>query len=461
MEYISTRNKKKVFSFQDVLLKGLAPDGGLFIPKEIPSYTYQELINFKNLSYNELATKIILNFCGDEFNQREIQEIVNNSYKDFRKKNVVEIKKLENLNLLELFHGPTLAFKDIAMQVIGNMYEKILKKKNSNINIVVATSGDTGAAAINAIKNRSNMKIFVLHPENKITEVQRKFMTTVNSKNVFNIAVASNFDQCQNFVKLMFADKKFSSSINMSGVNSINWARIIVQIIYYFYAYFKVSRNGEKINFSVPTGNFGDIYAGYIAKKMGLPIDKLVIATNSNDILKRVIKSGIYKPLKVEHTVSPSMDIQVASNFERLIFDASLYDADQTLKLMNNLDNHGKFILEKKILTKINESFVSGSLTEEETKAVIKKTYKSYRVLIDPHTAVAVGVANKFNFKRDTVVLATAHPAKFSDVVLNATNKKPELPENLKDILVKKEKFDKLPNELKKIKNYIFDKVHK
>jgi len=239
---------------------------------------------------------------------------------------------LGKINLLELFHGPTLAFKDIAMQVIGNMYEKILEKNNLKVNIVVATSGDTGAAAISAIKDRKNMKIFVLHPDNKISEVQRKFMTTVNSDNVFNIALASNFDECQKFVKSMFADKDFSKSINMSGVNSINWSRIVVQIVYYFFSYFKVVNEDKKINFSVPTGNFGDIYAGYIAKKMGLPISKLIIATNNNDILKRAINSGIYKPLKVEHTVSPSMDIQIASNFERLVFDACSCNSNKTLK---------------------------------------------------------------------------------------------------------------------------------
>ena len=459
MEYISTRNKEKVFSFQDVFLKGLAPDGGLFVPKKIPSLTNQELINYKSFSYNKLALNIILKFCRDEFDEKDVKEIINNAYKGFRTKDVVEIKKLGNLNLLELFHGPTLAFKDIAMQVIGNMYEKILKKNNSKINIVVATSGDTGAAAISAIKNRNNMKIFVLHPENKVTEVQRKFMTTVNSNNVFNIAVASNFDDCQNFVKLMFADKNFSSSINMSGVNSINWARIMSQIINYFYAYFKVSLNGEKINFSVPTGNFGDIYAGYVAKKMGLPIDKLIIATNNNDILKRVIKSGIYKPLKVQHTVSPSMDIQVASNFERLLFDATLHNSDKVLRLMDNLTERGEFELDKDILSKIKESFCSESLTENETRKVIKETYENHKILIDPHTAVAIGAANKLRFKNKIVVLSTAHPAKFSDVVLNETKIKSELPKNLKNILVEKENFIKLPNELKKIKSYIFDRA--
>ena len=459
MEYISTRNAQKIFSFKDVFLKGLAPDGGLFVPKKIPLYTSQELEKLRNLSYNELAAKIILKFCSDEFSEAEINDLVKNSYKNFRVNNVVMIKKLGKVNLLELFHGPTLAFKDIAMQVIGSMYEKILKKNNLKINVVVATSGDTGAAAINAIRDKKNMKIFVLHPDNKISEVQRKFMTTVNSDNVFNIALASNFDECQKFVKSMFADKNFSRSINMSGVNSINWSRIIVQIVYYFFSYFKVVNETEKINFSVPTGNFGDIYAGYIAKKMGLPINKLIIATNSNDILKRVVNTGIYKPLKVEHTVSPSMDIQVASNFERLIFDVYSCDSNKTLKLMNDLNEKGEFKIEKDELRKIRDNFCSESLSEKETKSVINETYKNQGMLIDPHTAVAIGAVNKISLEGNTVILATAHPSKFSDVVMKETNIKPELPEDLKNILVEKEKYEKLPKDLKKIQNYILEKI--
>jgi len=373
MQYISTRNTTKTFSFKDVFLNGLAADGGLYVPKQIPSYSIQDLEKLKNLSYRELAVKIILDFCADEFSESEIKDLVKKSYKDFRVKDVVSIRKIGKINLLELFHGPTLAFKDIAMQAIGNMYENILQKNKLKVNLVVATSGDTGAAAISAIKDRKNIKIFVLHPENKISEIQRKFMTTVNSNNVFNIALASNFDECQKFVKSMFSDKDFSSSISMSGVNSINWSRIVVQIVYYFFSYFKVAKEGEKINFSVPTGNFGDIYAGYIAKKMGLPINKLIIATNSNDILKRVVNTGTYKHLKVEHTISPSMDIQVASNFERLIFDISSCNANRTLKLMNDLNERGEFKIEKKELKKIKDSFFSDSLSEEETKSIIRE----------------------------------------------------------------------------------------
>jgi len=459
MQYISTRNTKKTFSFKDVFLNGLASDGGLYVPRQIPLYSKQDLKNLRSFSYEELAVKIIMDFCSTEFSKSEIKNLIRKAYKGFRVQNVVKISKLGNINLLELFHGPTLAFKDIAMQAIGNMYESILKKNKLKINIVVATSGDTGAAAIDAIKGKKNMKIFVIHPENRISEVQRKFMTTVDAPNVFNIALAGNFDDCQKFVKSMFVDNQFRNSINMSGVNSINWSRIIFQIVYYFFCYFKIATADEKINFSVPTGNFGDIYAGYIAKKMGLTIDKLIIATNRNDILKRVINTGCYKPLEVKQTVSPSMDIQVASNFERLIFDVHSCSSKKTLKLMNDLSKHGEFKIEKKELKKIKDNFVSESLSEEETKKIISEIYKNYGMLIDPHTAVGIGVMKKIPLKGKTAVLATAHPSKFSEVVREATNIKPEVPENLKNIFIAKENYDKLPKDFKKIKNYILERI--
>ena len=459
MEYISTRNAEKTFLFKDVFLKGLAPDGGLFVPKKIPSLESGELKKFKNLSYSELATKIIFKYCSDEFNEKELKNLIESSYKNFRVKDVVTIKKVGKINLLELFHGPTLAFKDIAMQVIGNMYEKILKKNNMNVNVVVATSGDTGAAAISAIKNRKNMKIFVLHPNKKISEIQRKFMTTVSSKNVFNIALHGNFDECQNFVKLMFADKEFSTSINMTAVNSINWSRIIVQVVYYFFSYLQIAKENEKINFSVPTGNFGDIYAGYIAKEMGLPINKLIIASNSNDILTRVFNTGIYKPLKAKQTISPSMDIQIASNFERLIFDIHSKDSKETLKLMKNLKENGEFKIKKENLNKIHQNFCSESLSDEETKLVINNFYKKEKILVDPHTAVGIGVANKISLNESIVVLGTAHPAKFSNVVMKETGKKAELPDKLKKILDQKEEYIELPKDLEKIKKYILDNI--
>ena len=358
MQYISTRNTKQTFTFKDVFLNGLAADGGLYIPEKIPSYSLKELESLKELSYEQLAVKIIFNFCSDEFNEIEIKDLVNKSYKEFRVKNVVNIKRLENIILLELFHGPTLAFKDIAMQVIGNMYEKILSDNKKVINIVVATSGDTGAAAISALKGRKNINIFVLHPHKKISTVQRKLMTTFEENNVYNLAIEGNFDDCQKLVKSMFIDRSFNNEINMSGVNSINWARIIVQIVYYFFSYFKINNGSQKINFSVPTGNFGDVFAGYMAKKMGLPINKLIVATNKNDILKRVINTGVYKPKEVFQTISPSMDIQVASNFERLIFYISSNNDQATLNKMEELRKNNEFKLSREQLNLLKMSFL-------------------------------------------------------------------------------------------------------
>ena len=459
MDYISTRNKSKIFSFKEIFLKGLAPDGGLFIPKKIPLYSLKDLEKLRNLSYKELASKIIFKFCSKEFKENEIKNLINKSYKNFRTIDVVKLKKIGDLNLLELFHGPTLAFKDIAMQVIGNMYEKILEKEKTKINIVVATSGDTGAAAISAIKNRKNMKVFVLHPKNKISDIQRKFMTTENSVNVFNLALNGNFDDCQKLVKSMFADSKFRNSINMSGVNSINWSRIVFQIVYYFFAYFQIAKKNEKINFSVPTGNFGDVYAGYIAKKMGLPINKLLIATNKNDILKRVIDTGIYKPQKVKQTISPSMDIQVASNFERLIFDICSKNSTKTIKFMKDLKEKGKIKFQKKEHKKLKENFLSESVDDNETKLIISKIYKQNKKLIDPHTAVGIGAVKKSDLSGNTIILATAHPFKFSNIVLKETGSKPTISGNLKDIILRKEKFDQLNKNIEDVKKYILERI--
>ena len=459
MQYISTRNTKQTFTFKDVFLNGLAVDGGLYIPEKIPSYSLKELESLKELSYEQLAVKIIFNFCSDEFNEIEIEDLVNKSYKEFRVKNVVNIKRLENIILLELFHGPTLAFKDIAMQVIGNMYEKILSDNKKVINIVVATSGDTGAAAISALKGRKNINIFVLHPHKKISKVQRKLMTTFEENNVYNLAIEGNFDDCQKLVKSMFIDRSFNNEINMSGVNSINWARITAQIVYYFFSYFKINNGSQKINFSVPTGNFGDVFAGYMAKKMGLPINKLIVATNKNDILKRVINTGVYKPKEVFQTISPSMDIQVASNFERLIFYINSNDDQATLKKMEELRKNNEFKLSREQLSLLKKDFISESLSEEETKSIIKKIYKNYNIFIDPHTAVGLGVLDKLANDEINIILSTAHPGKFPEVIKEVTGKYPELPDKAKKVIEEKEKFDILPNDLNTIKKFIKEKA--
>jgi len=458
MQYISTRNTKQTFTFKDVFLNGLAADGGLYIPEKIPSYSLKELESLKELSYEQLAVKIIFNFCSDEFNEIEIEDLVNKSYKEFRVKNVVNIKRLENIILLELFHGPTLAFKDIAMQVIGNMYEKILSDNKKVINIVVATSGDTGAAAISALRGRKNINIFVLHPHKKISKVQRKLMTTFEENNVYNLAIEGNFDDCQKLVKSMFIDRSFNNEIHMSGVNSINWARIIAQTVYYFYCYLKLDKK-KSINFSVPTGNFGDVYAGYLSKKMGLPIGKLIVATNQNDILHRAISSGKYIANQVQHTISPSMDIQVASNFERLIYDINDCNADKTNKIMQGIKNEREYLIEEKELRKIKEDFISESISEQELLYCIKKTYENHKIIIDPHTAVGLGALEKINLTDKSIVLSTAHPCKFPEAINKAINIKSELPNNFNYILNEKEKFDVIKNNTEEVKKYILNKL--
>ena len=455
MEYISTRGDNKKFSFSEVFLKGLADDGGLFIPLNIKKFDESKMNSLKKLNYVDLATEIIYLYTGDFLSKKELNEIVKKSYSNFREEDVVKIVELNQLKILELFHGPTLAFKDIAMQLIGNMYEHLLKSNNETINIVVATSGDTGAAAIDAIKGKSNLNIFVLHPNNRISSVQRKIMTTVEEKNVFNIAIDGNFDDCQNIVKQMFSDLEFSKSINMSGVNSINWARIIAQAVYYFYTHFKLGK--DNISFSVPTGNFGDVFAGYLAKKMGLPIDKLIVATNENDILHRAITKGEYISKEVRETLSPSMDIQLASNFERLIYYVNNSSSEKTAEIMKKIKQNS-YQIEKKDLDIIQKDFLSESCNEKETLEIIKKNYKENDMVLDPHTAIGVGAAQKLSLN-DCVVLSTAHPCKFPDATNNAINKHEKLPEELQHVLNKNENFQILENNTDEVKKFIKSKI--
>jgi len=459
MKYISTRNGSKEFNFTEVFIKGLADDGGLFIPKTIPAISEQDLLRLSKLNYKDLAKEIIFLFCDETIRKDELSNIVEKSYSKFNEKNVVKITDIGENKILELYHGPTLAFKDIAMQFIGHLYDHYLKNLKKKINVVVATSGDTGSAAIDAIKSKDKMNIFVLHPNNKVSSVQRKLMTTVEDKNVFNIAIDGNFDDCQNLVKSMFADNKFSNSINMSGVNSINWVRIVAQTVYYFFSYFQACQINEKINFSVPTGNFGDVYAGYLSKKMGLPIDKLIVATNQNDILHRAISNGQYKAHSVVETLSPSMDIQVASNFERLIYDINDQNTDKTSKIMQSIKNEKKYLIEEKELKKIRKDFVSETISEQELLSCIKKVYENYKIIIDPHTAVGLGALKKINLAGKSVVLSTAHPCKFPEAIKKAINIKSELPDNLNYILSKKENFIVMNNDIEEVKKYILNKL--
>ena len=457
MKYFSTRNKSLEFSFKDIFLRGLAPDGGLFLPSEIKQYSQSELINLSKLSYVDLATEIILNFCKDDINKVQLKILIEKADSNFKSKEVVELKKVGNHNLLELYHGPTLAFKDIAMQVIGNMYDYLKVSKDKVVNIVVATSGATGSAAISALNDRKNINVFVLHPHNKISNIQRKIMTTIGSKNIFNIAIEGSFDDCQRIVKDMFNDNEFREKINMSGVNSINWARIICQIVYYFYAAFKVGK--ENISFSVPTGNFGDVYAGYMAKKMGLPIHKLIVATNENNILQRAINTGEYKPEEVKPSLSPSMDIQVSSNFERLLFDILNGDDKKVVLLMNDLKTKGFFKLDQELVKIIKKDFCAEKINDEETLTIIKNLNKDSKFIIDPHTATAFGAVKNISDISETIILGTAHPYKFLETVKKATGIEIKAPLQLSNLVDKDERFDILENNILKIKNYILKKT--
>ena len=459
MKYISTRNGLKEFNFTEVFIKGLADDGGLFIPKTNPELSEEELLRLSKLNYKDLAKEIIFLFCKETISKDELSNIVEKSYSKFNEKDVVKLTNIGENKILELYHGPTLAFKDIAMQFIGHLYDHHLKNIEKKINIVVATSGDTGSAAIDAIKGKDKMNIFVLHPNNKVSSVQRKLMTTVRDKNVFNIAIEGNFDDCQNLVKSMFADHQFSNSINMSAVNSINWARIVAQTVYYFFSYFQVCQLKEKINFSVPTGNFGDVYAGYLSKKIGLPIGKLIVATNQNDILHRAISKGQYKVDSVVETLSPSMDIQVASNFERLIYNINDHDTDKTNKIMQSIKDEKKYLIEEKELKKIKKDFVSETISEQELLSCIKKVYENHKIIIDPHTAVGLGALEKINLAGKNIVLSTAHPCKFPEAIKKAINIKSELPDNLNYILNKKENFVVMNNNIEEVKKYILNKL--
>ena len=457
MEYISTRNKNLQFGFKEIFLQGLAPDGGLFISKNIKKYSNNELNKMAKLNYIDLAKEIVSNFCEKDLHGKELEDIIKKSYSNFSVKNVVNIKKIGKFSLVELFHGPTLAFKDIAMQPIGNIYDEFNKSNNKKINVIVATSGDTGSAAISALNGKANLNVFVLHPDKKISNIQRKLMTTVESKNVFNIALKGNFDDCQKIVKDMFIDQEFRKKINMSGVNSINWARIIFQIVYYFFVGLKFLN--KPINFSVPTGNFGDVYSGYVSKKMGLPIKKLIVATNENDILSRVINSGHYKPTKTKPSISPSMDIQVASNFERLLYDVVGQDDNKVKLLMDKLKNEGSYSLNKEELNKIKSDFCSSTVSDELTKQTLKNVYEQHQLLIDPHTATAFKAAELNSSDEEMLILSTAHPCKFSETVHQATGVEPKIPENIKNILNQKESYITLDNNLGVIKNYILERI--
>jgi threonine synthase len=458
VRYISTRGRAPELGFDDVLLAGLATDGGLYVPATWPTFSQDEWTALAALDYPSLAARIIAPFVKGSVIESQIGEITKAAYATFTHKAVAPLVQLDtNLWSLELFHGPTLAFKDYALQLVGLLFDHVLKARKSRITVVGATSGDTGSAAIEACKDRDAVDIFIMHPAGRVSEVQRHQMTTVLSKNVFNIAVQGDFDDCQNLVKDMFADAKMRGDLNLSAVNSINWARIMAQVVYYAWAALRLGAPKKEIAFAVPTGNFGNVFAGYVAKKMGLPIAKFAVGSNKNDILTRYFETGSMTSNGVVPTLSPSMDIQISSNFERLLFDAYDNDGAAVTSLMDRFKQSGEYAVDAKVHARILQMFGGTRLDDNGIKAVIKETYAKTGYTLDPHSAIGVAAAQSAKLPAQTpiVAMATAHPAKFPDAVESAMGTRPALPAHLSDLLSREERFTTLPKDLDQIKAYV------
>lgn len=463
MKFISTRGQAPALSFEDVVLTGLASDGGLYLPEAIPQFSAADIEAMRGLPYNELAFKIMAPFVDGEVSDVDLKDIIDRSYATFRHDAIAPLVQTgHNEFILELFQGPTLAFKDFALQFLGNLLDFILEKRQQKVVIMGATSGDTGSAAIEGCRHCKHVDIFILHPNKRVSEVQRRQMTTVIEDNVHNIALEGNFDDCQNMVKASFADQSFlPEGRQLVAVNSINWARIMAQIVYYFYAGVAVGSPARKVSFSVPTGNFGDIFAGYLASRMGLPIDQLVIATNQNDILHRCISSNDHSPQPLEHSLSPSMDIMVSSNFERMLFDLHGRDGRVIAKLME-ASKSGTMTLSDDALVQARALFSSYRLNDDEVLEVIAQVYNSTEYLLDPHTAIGVQAARKT--RRNTAVpmicLATAHPAKFPEAIQKAGCSDPALPHHMSDLFDRKEHYQVLDNDMALVHSFISKNIH-
>ena len=458
MKYISTRGGGEPQTFEQVLLTGLAPDGGLYVPTELPHIDVKQLADWKNLSYVDLAVEVVAPFVGDALPRSELERIIAESYAEFDHAEIAPVTELgDNEYLLELYHGPTLAFKDFALQVLGRLLDHVLKKNDQRVVILGATSGDTGSAALEGCRHSDHVDIFILHPHQRVSEVQRRQMTTVTGDNVFNLAVEGNFDDCQRIVKAAFADQSFlPADRQLVAVNSINWARILMQIVYYFSAALKLGAPDKAVSFSVPTGNFGDIYAGYLAKHMGLPIDQLVVATNENDILHRFISNNDYSATQLNKTYSPSMDILVSSNFERYLFDVFGRDAEQLTDFMRRFGKEELSVSEEQ-WRQVQAMFGSASVNDDKTCEVIAEVKQATGKLLDPHTAVGVESARIVRRSQDVpmVNLATAHPAKFGDAITAAGLDLPELPANLADLFERDERYAVVANDLAQVTSYI------
>lgn len=466
MRYLSTRGAARPLQFEDVLIEGLARDGGLYVPETWPPLSADQIAGFAGRPYVAVAEAAIAPFAGGVAPEA-LRQVLADAYATFRTPEVAPLTSLEalapNLHLLELWHGPTLAFKDVAMQVLGGLFDHVLAKRGERVTIVGATSGDTGSAAIEAFRGRKNADIFILHPHGRTSEVQRRQMTTVDAPNVFNVAVEGTFDDCQNLLKAMFNDTAFRDGVNMSGVNSINWARLMPQIVYYLTAAVRLGGPDRPVAFSVPTGNFGDIYAGYAASKMGLPVERLVIASNQNDILTRVMRTGEHTLGPVAQTLAPSMDIQISSNFERLLFDMLGRDGAAVAGLMDELHATQRFAVPPDALASASALFGAERVDETQTLDTMRAVHAATGMLMDPHTAIGVAAARSDRAANpsDTpmVVLGTAHPAKFPDAVEKATGVRPPLPEHLADLYDRDEHYDVLPNDLAAVQAYVRSRI--
>lgn len=457
MRYVSTRGASPALGFEEVLLAGPAGDGGLYVPEAWPQISASELSGWRDLGYADLAARVMAPFVAGAITQDEFAKIVRDTYAGFRNKDVAPLRELApNLYLLELFYGPTLAFKDYALQLVGRLFDLFLKKRGRHVTVIGATSGDTGSAAIEACKGRDSIDIFILHPKGRVSDVQRRQMTTVTAANVHNIAVSGTFDDCQDLVKAMFADAKFRERMGLAAVNSINWARVMAQTVYYFHAALKLGAPGREVSFTVPSGNFGNVYAGYAARRMGLPIKALIAASNRNDILARFFESGKLEMAEVVPSLSPAMDIQVSSNLERLLFELLDRDGKAVAGFLNTFRKTGKAEIPEKPFKQALEIFSGFRLDDAGTIREIAAVHAQNGILIDPHTAVGVAAAKA---KRDPAVpmvaIATAHPAKFPEAVLRATGEMPALPAHLADLMQRPERFETLPAELAAVEEFI------
>jgi threonine synthase len=462
LHYVSTRGGVAPCRFEEALFAGLAPDGGLYLPARWPRLDREELAALQGAPYQEVAARVLLPFVGDDLSEAELRELIARAYAGFDHVAIAPLRQLgPNEWLLELFHGPTLAFKDIALQLLGLLFEFFLTRRERAITIVGATSGDTGSAAISACAGRARMRVVILHPHGRISEVQRRQMTTVVADNVHNVAIEGTFDDCQALLKAMFNDAAFRARLNLAAINSINWGRIMAQAVYYVTAALALGGPWRKVAFAVPTGNFGDVYAGYVAHKLGLPIAQLIVATNRNDILARFFERGTYSAGEVAPTMSPSMDIQVASNFERLLHDLYEGDGAEVARLLGAFAAHGRMDVSDDALGRAREMFDAARVDEEATAATMAEVLRSTGELVDPHTAVGIraGRACRLDPRVPLVALATAHPAKFPEAVEKATGVRPALPDRLANLYERPERCAVLPNDLGAVQRHIQELV--